>query len=60
MATVPVTATTGPVLVTVGGVNSNDDTIFTVPGPYLSSVTPGGGTVGTQVTIGGSGFQASQ
>src|SRR5262249_9072469 len=30
------------------------------PPPSIGAVTPGGGVVGTQVTIGGSGFQASQ
>lgn len=60
VATVPATSITGPVLVTANGVNSNNDTIFFVPGPSVNSVSPGGGTVGTQVTIVGSSFQASQ
>jgi len=60
VATVPVTAASGPVKVAVNGINSNNDLIFTVPPPSESSVTPGGGTVGTQVTIAGSGFQANQ
>jgi RHS repeat-associated protein len=60
VATVPATAITGPVLVTANGVNSNNDTIFFVPGPSVNSVNPGGGTVGTQVTIVGSSFQPSQ
>jgi RHS repeat-associated protein len=60
VATVPATAITGPVLVTVNGVNSNDDTIFYVPGPSVNNVTPGGAAVGAQVTITGSGFQTSQ
>jgi RHS repeat-associated protein len=60
VATVPVTATTGPVLVTVNGVNSNVTFSFTVPGPSITFSNPTGGTVGTQVTITGSGFQANQ
>jgi RHS repeat-associated protein len=60
VATVPVTATSGPVKVAVNNINSNNDLVFTVPAPWVGSYTPGGGTVGTQVTITGSGFQASQ
>jgi RHS repeat-associated protein len=61
VASVPSSATTGPVAVAVGGVNSNVTLIFNVPAPSISSTTPGGGAaVGTQVTITGSGFQASQ
>ena len=60
VATVPVTATSGPVKVAVNNINSNNDLVFTVPAPWVSSYTPGGGTVGTQVTINGSGFQANQ
>src|SRR5215471_619556 len=60
VASVPTAAITGPVLVTVNGVNSNDDTIFYVPGPSVNNVNPGGAAVGAQVTITGSGFQSSQ
>ena len=60
VATVPVTATTGPVKVAVNNINSNNDLVYTVPAPWVSSYTPGGGTVGTQVTINGTGFQANQ
>src|SRR5262249_31672694 len=60
VATVPVTAATGAVKVVVNSVNSNNDNIFTVPAPNVSSIAPVGGTVGTQVTLTGSGFQASQ
>lgn len=60
VATVPVTATTGPVQVVVNNIESNATVSFTVPPPNVSSVSPGGGPVGTQVTITGSGFQANQ
>jgi hypothetical protein len=59
VATVPVTATTGPVKVTVQGVDSNTVT-FAVPPPVVSSISPLLGDVGTQVTVNGSGFQTSQ
>jgi IPT/TIG domain len=60
VATVPSTATTGPVKVKVDGVASNTNVYFNVPGPQITSVSPSSGVVGTQVTIIGSGFQASQ
>ena len=60
IATVPVTATTGPVQVVVSGIASNTTVTFTVPGPRVTSVSPTGGPVGTQVTITGSGFQSAQ
>jgi RHS repeat-associated protein len=59
-ATVPSAATTGPVTVTVGGVASNSNIYFTVPAPVVTSVSPTSGIVGTQITIAGSGFQASK
>ena len=60
VATVPNTATTGPVLVTVNNIEANTTVIYTVPAPQLISVVPQGGAPGTQVTISGSGFQATQ
>jgi hypothetical protein len=51
---VPAGATTGNVIVTVGGVASNGQT-FTVPStaPSITSLSPVSGTVGTVVTIAG-------
>jgi RHS repeat-associated protein len=60
VATVPVTAATGPALVTVNNINSNNNVVFTVPPPSIASYTPEGGVAGTQVTLTGSGFQANQ
>jgi hypothetical protein len=58
---VPVGATTGNVVVTVGGVVSNG-LIFTVtmPGPSITSLNPTSGAVGTAVTITGANFGATQ
>src|SRR5579859_1351637 len=60
---VPTGATTGPVVVTVGGVASNGST-FTVTSssssPNISSLSPSSGPVGTSVTITGTNFGATQ
>ena len=60
-ATVPSGATTGNVVVTVGGVASNG-VVFTVPvpAPSITSLNPTSGLVGTPVTIAGANFGASQ
>ncbi len=60
VAVVPSTATTGPVKVTTGGVVSNTNVYYAVPAPQITSISPTTGVVGTQVTITGSGFQATQ
>ena len=58
---VPPGATTGSVIVTVGGQASDALTFtVTVPGPSISALTPNNGPVGTSVTIAGSNFGASQ
>jgi YD repeat-containing protein len=57
-ATVPTSATTGSVVVTVGGQASNGLTFTVLPG--ISSLNPSSGTVGQAVTINGSNFGASQ
>jgi YD repeat-containing protein len=59
VAPVPVGATTGPVVVTAGGIASNGVT-FTVLAPSISSILPASGTGGTSVTINGSNFGTSQ
>jgi RHS repeat-associated protein len=56
---VPVGASTGPIVVTNGGVNSNGET-FIVPTPQITSISPTTGVSGTQVTITGSNFGSSQ
>ena len=58
-ATVPEGATSGAVVVTVGGVASNG-VGFTVraPGPEISGLEPTSGEVGTSVTITGANFGA--
>jgi RHS repeat-associated protein len=60
VATVPVTAITGPVAVTVNNVPSNINVMYTVPPPNVTALSPLGGIAGTQITISGSGFQANQ
>ncbi len=59
---VPASATTGPVVVTVGGVASTGTT-FTVtstPGPNITMLSPTSGPVGTSVTITGTNFGSTQ
>ena len=60
VATVPPQAYTGQIVVVVGGVWSNQSVYFNVPGPQITSISPTSGVVGTQVTINGSGFQATK
>lgn len=60
VAAVPNAATSGPVLVSEGGVTSNQNINFTVPAPQITSISPSSGPIGTQVTINGSGFQVAQ
>jgi len=57
---VPATATTGNVVVTVGGVASNGLSFTVILAPSLSSLTPNAGLVGTSVVIAGSNFGATQ
>src|SRR5262249_52101994 len=59
-ATIPTSATTGPVQVTVGAINSNNNIYVTVPPPQITSISPAAGVVGSQVTVNGSGFQAAK
>jgi hypothetical protein len=57
-ATVPTNATSGYLVVTVGGQNSNNWS-FTVT-PHITSLSVTTGAVGTAFTISGSGFGAAQ
>jgi RHS repeat-associated protein len=59
-ATVPSSATTGPVTVTEGGIVSSG-VLFTVLEPLaISSISPSSGSAGTPVTISGAGFGPTQ
>jgi hypothetical protein len=59
--TVPNGATTGNVVVTVGGQASNGvNFTVTPPAPVITSVSPGSGLVGAAVTILGTNFGSSQ
>ena len=59
---VPLGATTGNVVVTVGGVASNGMlfTVTSASAPNISSLNPTSGAVGTSVTISGSNFGPTQ
>jgi hypothetical protein len=59
--TVPSSATTGNVVVTVGGIASNGAS-FTVntPAPNITGINPTSGLVGTAVTITGTNFGSTQ
>jgi hypothetical protein len=54
--TVPSGATTGNVVVTVGGVQSNGMSFTVTPPPNITSVSPTSGPIGTSVTITGANF----
>ncbi len=59
-ATVPSGATTGNVVVTVGGTASNGASFTVVAAPSVTSLSPTSGTIGTAVTIAGTGFGSTQ
>ncbi len=59
-ALVPSGATSGNVVVTVGGASSNAEQFTVIAPSVVSGVSPGSGTAGTQVTISGSGFGTAQ
>src|SRR6266403_208207 len=60
VAPVPVGATSGSVVVTVGGVASNSVTFIVTPTPSISSLNPSSGPVGASLTITGANFGVSQ
>jgi hypothetical protein len=62
VAPVPAGATTGNVMVTVGGVSSNgvSFTVTTTPAPSITSLNPASGLIGTSVSITGANFGATQ
>ena len=57
---VPTGATTGNVVVRVGGVNSNGVNFPVVAAPNITSLSPTTGAVGTTVTVNGTGFGTTQ
>src|SRR5258708_6235210 len=58
---VPAGATTGSVVVTVGGAASNGAGFtVTTPAPSITSLNPASGLIGTSVTIAGANFGATQ
>jgi hypothetical protein len=59
-APVPTGATTGPVLVTVGGQASNGSTFTVTPAPSITSLAPNSGAIGSVITINGSNFGPTQ
>lgn len=59
-AKVPASATTGNVVVAVGGQLSNGVPFTVIPPPAISSVAPISGAAGQSVTISGSNFGATQ
>src|SRR2546425_1096642 len=61
VAPAPAGATTGNVVVTVGGVASNGmNFTVTPPPPSITSLNPTSGVVGTSVTVSGANFGATQ
>jgi IPT/TIG domain len=60
-AVVPVNATSGPVVVTIGNFSTNAvDFTLLPPGPVISTIDPPVGTTGINVTLTGSNFGSSQ
>jgi putative Ig domain-containing protein/IPT/TIG domain-containing protein/VCBS repeat protein/fibronectin type III domain protein len=59
-ALVPAGATSGNIVVTVGGLASNPASFTVVPTPALSYRTPASGPVGATVTLAGTSFGAMQ
>jgi RHS repeat-associated protein len=58
--TVPSSATTGYLVMTVGGVTSNDVLFTLLPTPTISGLSSSAGPVGIPVTISGTNFGATQ
>ncbi|MFL6311458.1 MAG: beta strand repeat-containing protein [Terriglobales bacterium] len=59
-APVPTGASTGSVLVTVGGQPSNGSTFTVTPAPSIASLAPNSGAIGSVITINGSNFGPTQ
>lgn len=56
VASVPSGATTGPLVVTVNGTNSNNPQFDVTATPVITSISPSSATVGTVLTITGTNF----
>src|SRR5437016_1431545 len=56
--TVPSGASTGNLVVNVGGVNSAGQSFTVTPAPTISSVSPGSAAIGASITMGGSNLTA--
>ena len=59
-APVPTGASTGPVVVTVGGQPSNGSTFTVTPVPSIASLAPNSGAISSVITINGSNFGPTQ
>lgn len=59
-ASVPTGATTGNVVITVGGIASNGKSFTVKPTPSIASLSPTFGAVGISVTISGANFGTTQ
>lgn len=59
-AVAPAGATTGDVVVTVGGVNTPGVAFTVTPSPVITSVTPNSAAVNSLITIAGSNFGSNQ
>jgi RHS repeat-associated protein len=59
-ASLPTGATSGPVIVTAGGVSSNSVQFTVITPATILSLTPTNGPIGTSVTVTGTGFGATQ
>jgi YD repeat-containing protein len=57
---VPAGATTGPLVVQAGGINSNSFTFTVTAGPSVTGISPSTGAAGAAVTISGLNFGSSQ
>ncbi len=60
VASVPSSASTGPITVVVNGIGSNRDFTFTFYNPVISNLQPPAAPAGGYITINGSGFGAYQ
>ena len=59
-AVVPASATSGNVVVTVGGNPSNGSNFTVVPPPSISGLSAGSGPAGSSITVNGTSFGATQ
>jgi hypothetical protein len=59
-APVPTGATSGPVVVTVGGQASNGAAFTVTPAPNIAALAPNAGAIGSIITISGSNFGPTQ